>query len=356
MRSLAFLCILFPVIISVLKAEDAAGSRWRELQGLHDKTSEPVPIGTNAVEFYAGRQKTLHDAAGQFVTQFPKDSHAPEAMIWKIDATDFPAPAEQRLSLLQENERDVMPLVTDPALPASLRFQIQRKILSQWFENSDLITTPEQANRLEERIAELVQNNPKEPRDASLQLAKATLMLRFDHEKGVAFLQELTKAPDQTLAEEAKARLLKTQMIGKPLELQFTALDGSPFDLQALSGKIVLVDFWATWCPDCLRELPAVRATYQKYKDKGFVIVGISLDKDVQALSNFVARKLIPWPQYFDGKGWENELVTKYDVRAIPEMWLIDQRGDVVSTNVSAQELDRRIEQLMNSGGQLSRN
>ena len=145
-------------------------------------------------------------------------------------------------------------------------------------------------------------------------------------------------------------------MIGKPADLQFTAMDGSSVDLRALRGNVVLVDFWASWCPDCLREMPVVRETYQKYKEKGFTIVGISLDKDAQALSNFVAKKLIPWPQYFDGRGWENEFAAKYGVRAIPEMWLINQRGDVVSTDISIEQLDQRIEQLLNSGDQLSRN
>jgi thiol-disulfide isomerase/thioredoxin len=145
-------------------------------------------------------------------------------------------------------------------------------------------------------------------------------------------------------------------MIGKPVDLQFTAMDGSAVDVRALRGNIVLVDFWASWCPDCIRDLPAVRRTYQKYKDKGFTVIGISLDKDEQALSNFVAKKLIPWPQYFDGRGWENPYATKYGVRAIPEMWLINQRGEVVSTDISAEQLDQRIQQLISSGGQLSRN
>ena len=138
-------------------------------------------------------------------------------------------------------------------------------------------------------------------------------------------------------------------MIGQPVDFQFTAVDGSSVDLRTLRGKVVLVDFWASWCPDCIREMPAIRQTYQKYKDRGFAVVGISLDKDAQALSNFVARKLIPWPQYFDGKGWENDFATKYGVHAIPEMWLINQRGEVVSTDISVDELDQKIEQLMTS-------
>ena len=97
--------------------------------------------------------------------------------------------------------------------------------------------------------------------------------------------------------------------------------------------------------------MPAVRQIYQKFRDKGFTIIGISLDKDEQALANFVARKLIPWPQYFDGKGWENEFAMKYGVRAIPEMWLINPRGEVVSTDISVEELEQKTEQLLSLSG-----
>jgi peroxiredoxin len=241
---------------------------------------------------------------------------------------------------------DVRPIVGDPALPANFRFEVESTILAQWLDRPDLIS-PDQAATLEDRIAELVQTNPAEPAIISFQLARADLMLRFDHEKGAAFLRELTKAPDRSLADAAKARMAKEQLIARPLSLQFTATDGSSVDMSELRGKVVLVDFWASWCPDCIREMPAVRQTYQKYKERGFAVIGISLDKDPQALANFVARKLIPWPQYFDGKGWENDFATKYGVHAIPEMWLINQRGEVVSTDISVEELEQRIEQLL---------
>jgi len=356
MRSLVVLCIFIRALASISNAEDQSDVTWSQLQELNDKTNEKVPIGANAVEFYAGREKALHDAAAEFVKQFPNDSHKPQAMFWKIKTTDFSASAEQRIALLRQNEQDARPIVDDAESPADLRFQTQRTILTQWLDNPDLITTPGQATDIEEQIADLVHKSPADPRAISFQLARADLMLRFDREKGLALLQELINAPDQNLADAAKARLLKTQMIGKPVDLQFTAVDGSPVDLRALRGNIVLVDFWASWCPDCIREMPAVRRIYQKYKEKGFAIVGISLDKDAQALSSFVAKKLIPWPQYFDGRGWGNEFATKYGVRAIPEMWLINQRGDVVSTEISVEQLDQRIDQLMSPGDQLSRN
>jgi thiol-disulfide isomerase/thioredoxin len=356
MRSIVVLCICLRALTSISIAAGPADSAWSQLQELKEKTNAKVPVGTNAVEFYAGREKSLHDAAAEFAQQFPNDAHRPQALLWKIATTDFEGSIEQRTAQLQQNETDGRSILADTALSQDLRFQVQRTILSQWLDNPDLITTSSQAAEIEERIAELARANPTEPRAVSLKLGRAKLMLRFDHEKGLEALQDLISGPDQNLADAARAQLLKAQMIGKPVDLQFTALDGSAVDVQALRGNIILVDFWASWCPDCIRELPTLRRTYQKYKEKGFTVIGISLDKDEQALSNFVAKKLIPWPQYFDGQGWQSQYATKYGVRAIPEMWLINQRGEVVSTDISAEQLDQRIQQLISSGGQLSRN
>jgi thiol-disulfide isomerase/thioredoxin len=356
MGSIVVLGICFCALTSISNAEEPAASAWSRLQELKEKTNEKVPVGTNAAEFYGGREKSLHDAAAEFARQFPNDTHKSQALLWKIDTTDFEGSVEQRTGQLQQNETDGRSILSDPALPQDLHYQVQRIILSQWLDNPDLITTPDQATNLEERIDGLLRANPTEPRAISLKLARAQLMLRFDHEKGLELLQDLTNGPDQGLADAARAQLSKAQMIGKTVDLRFTAVDGSAIDVGALRGNIVLIDFWASWCPDCIRDLPAVRRTYQKYKDKGFTVIGISLDKDEQALTSFVAKKLIPWPQYFDGQGWENKYATKYGVRAIPEMWLINQRGEVVSTDISAEQLEQRIQQLMSSGGQLSRN
>jgi thiol-disulfide isomerase/thioredoxin len=346
MRSLAVLCLSLGVFTLTSDAEDAAGSAWLQLQALNAQAHAQVPIGTNAVEFYAGREKALHENAAEFTKRFPHDVHEPQAMLWKIETTDFPDPADQRIALLRQNETDARPIVGEPALPADFRFEVESTILAQWLDRPDVIR-PDQAVILENRIAELVQTNPAEPAIISFQLARADLMLRFDHEKGVAFLRALTTVPDQNLANAAKARMAREQLIGQPVSLQFTATDGSSVNMSELRGKVVLVDFWASWCPDCIREMPAVRQVYQKFRDKGFTIIGISLDKDEQALANFVARKLIPWPQYFDGKGWENDFARKYGVHAIPEMWLINQRGEVASTDISVEELEQKTEQLL---------
>src|SRR2546428_11372592 len=83
-------------------------------------------------------------------------------------------------------------------------------------------------------------------------------------------------------------------------DVKFTAVDGREVDLAKLKGKVVLVDFWATWCGPCVGEVPHVVETYKKFHDKGFEIVGISLDQNKDALVNFTKSHGMTWPQYFD--------------------------------------------------------
>ena len=123
-------------------------------------------------------------------------------------------------------------------------------------------------------------------------------------------------------------------------------MDGRAVDLAKLRGKVVLVDFWATWCPPCRGETPNVVATYQKYHDKGFEIVGISLDQDKAALKKYVADNKMPWPQYFDGKGWDSAIGTRFGIDSIPAMWLIGKDG-VVATQDGRQDLDGQVSKLL---------
>lgn len=135
--------------------------------------------------------------------------------------------------------------------------------------------------------------------------------------------------------------------VGDAMQLKFTALDGREVDLAALDGKVVLVDFWATWCGPCVREMPNVIAAYNKYHAKGFDIIGVSLDDDRAKLDKFLADRDMPWPQYFDGKGWESELGQQYGIQSIPSTFLIGPDGRIAAKDVRGAELEAKVAELL---------
>jgi thiol-disulfide isomerase/thioredoxin len=111
--------------------------------------------------------------------------------------------------------------------------------------------------------------------------------------------------------------------------LEFTSLSGEQVNLASLKGKVVLIDFWATWCGPCLRVMPDLIETYRQYHDKGFEIIGISLDKDKSQLEKYMQEMGITWQQYYDGLAWGNKVARRFGVRGIPHIVLVDKNGAV---------------------------
>ncbi|MCB1203453.1 MAG: TlpA family protein disulfide reductase [Verrucomicrobiae bacterium] len=137
--------------------------------------------------------------------------------------------------------------------------------------------------------------------------------------------------------------------VGDEMKIAFTDLKGHEIDLSKMSDKVVLVDFWATWCGPCVAEMPNVIAAYEKYKDKGFEVIGISLDEDKGAVEKFVSDRGVTWPQYFDGKGWENELAQRFGIGSIPATFLVGKGGKIVASNLRGPALEEAIEKALGS-------
>jgi thiol-disulfide isomerase/thioredoxin len=129
--------------------------------------------------------------------------------------------------------------------------------------------------------------------------------------------------------------------------LKFTAVDGQKVDVGQMRGKVVLIDFWATWCPPCREEVPMVVAAYKKFHDQGFEVVGISLDHDKDTLINFMGRHGMTWPQYFDGGGWDNQISSSFGVQQVPIMVLLGRDGKPVEPDG---DLSSTVEKALKAG------
>ncbi len=132
---------------------------------------------------------------------------------------------------------------------------------------------------------------------------------------------------------------------GDTMDIAFTDTKGDEFDLAKLKGKVVLVDFWATWCGPCIAEMPNVIAAYEKHNSDGFEVVGISLDQSKADLEKFVEENKMPWTQYFDGKGWQNDIAGKFGINSIPATFLVGKDGKIVASNLRGAELEKAVKE-----------
>jgi peroxiredoxin len=134
-------------------------------------------------------------------------------------------------------------------------------------------------------------------------------------------------------------------------EFEAQTLEGQPFKLSELRGKVVLLDFWATWCGPCVAELPAVKKIYEKYKDDGFTVVGISFDRDAAAAKKFVSERQLSWPQVWAEKGDKGPLANVYGVGGIPATFLIGADGKVVDRDLRGEDLSKAVGRAVKKAG-----
>ncbi|MFI5336361.1 MAG: TlpA family protein disulfide reductase [Opitutales bacterium] len=195
---------------------------------------------------------------------------------------------------------------------------------------------------------------------AMIGIMKARLYLEVfdDSEQGLALLKKVkADFPNTKIAAHVDAIIAHVEQkaandarfaIGKDLPaINEKGLDGQPLSTAALQGKVVLVDFWATWCGPCVGELPNVLAAYQKFHGKGFEIIGVSLDKSKDTLTAFLKERGMTWGQYFDGLGWDNKVAQAFGINSIPATFLLGRDGKIVAKDLRGDDLDKKLTELL---------
>ena len=158
---------------------------------------------------------------------------------------------------------------------------------------------------------------------------------------------------DTQFGQMAQGTLKQMEKVGQPFELTFEeAVTGEEISVQDdLAGKVVVIDFWATWCGPCIAELPHMKELYEQYKDQGVEFVGVSLDAPPSeggrdALLEFVEERELPWPQYYQGNGWDSEFSKSWGINSIPAIFVVDASGKLHSTDARG-KLDEMIPELI---------
>lgn len=173
-----------------------------------------------------------------------------------------------------------------------------------------------------------------------------TLLNLGRQEEGLAALRKYVEAHPSGADVEQARRLIERPALSRmnlAPNFKVTSITGEELSLEKFRGKVVLLDFWATWCAPCLFEMPGLKKIWKKYGGDNFVIIGISLDSNRRSLESYIEKEGITWPQYIEGRTSSQSVASVYGVQGIPHTVLIDSEGAIEATGLRGGRLSGKI-------------
>lgn len=309
------------------------------------QTNPPTQADLNKFDDQrAAEVAVLADKAQDFYTRFPDSTNVARARVTEIQALQMAVRygATNRLNDLLAREGA---LASDTNAPEALRYQLRLDQLGRTMQAA--VAAGADANaELEKSGRALVKEFPSGPEGYNILLTLAEngdLLKMHD----LAQFMADSGGPD-ALTDIGKSLLRRLDVVGKPLPIDatnFLAAGGEPLKATALSNRVVLVDFWATWCPICVQAMPELKRLYTQYHTNGLEIVGVNFDDTPAAADRFLKEQELAWPQYFGGYGTSNKYGRDYGT-ALPYVWLVDKQG-IVRDIHGRKDTEAKIQKLL---------
>ncbi|MDD3948461.1 MAG: TlpA disulfide reductase family protein [Anaerolineaceae bacterium] len=314
---------------NMIPAETIAQLR-SEPKGMKDMTQE------QANEFI---QKFLLKRLGEadaVITQYPTAKNVSQAKIIKLTACFVLA---QQDKIAYEKYRPEI-LKTADEITADKSASQDDKMLAMMYRYRTKIRWMEDEKEIKGLLDEML-STVKQNYDPQMGFMLAIRMAMEKNKTGLAkaYVKEaLIEYPDNQSFLRIQKMLDKPVFLGKPFTADLKTLDGKTLKLpDDMKGKVVVIDFWASWCGPCRQFAKYLKKFDDKYKDKGVVVIGINLDDDKKNLDAYLKEHPdYTWMQTFSGQGWQDPTAKKYGIDAIPSLWVIGKDGNVVSDNARA--------------------
>lgn len=259
----------------------------------------------------------------------------------RIDVADHRRKLRRRTLGVDDPNRRTKPSTATASAPTGTRRAA----------SSQVVTTTQMAGAQQrfvvERYAAYIEAYPKSAFAPSLTAA----VIRDAWERGDQAVADRYLArlagdhPHHVETERILAAHRNRQAVGKPFTLTFTSTEGEAVDVRAMKGHVVVVAFWATWSRASRRAMPRLNALAQRLAPRGLRVVGISLDDSREAMDAFVRQHAITWPQHFDGRQWDGEIVRRFAVRSVPATYVVDRAG--VLRAIGPKDLDALLTRLL---------